>query len=117
MVLLVEDSAEIRTGLRDMLRTDGHAVIEATTASEARALVAELPEITAILSDIVLEGDETGLDLVHSLSDISCPVVFMTSLPLSDPRHDAARAVAPVLRKPISPEQLRACLMRKDDTT
>ncbi|MEI4195630.1 hybrid sensor histidine kinase/response regulator [Roseovarius sp. E0-M6] len=115
LILLLEDNAEIRIALRDMLRDEGHAVIEASSVAEARALQAELPQISALVSDIVLEGEETGLDLVRGMGDSGCPVVMMTSLPNDDPRHVAARKIAPVLRKPVTVEQLRALLGRKDD--
>ena len=62
LVLLVEDSPDLRGTIRDMLRADGHSVVEAASATEALALFRELPEISAILSDISLDGGETGLD-------------------------------------------------------
>jgi len=65
LVLLVEDSPDLRSALRDMLRGAGHSVIEATSVDEATTLIADLPEISAVLSDIVLEGNRTGLDLAN----------------------------------------------------
>ena len=109
-VLLVEDSADLRESIRAMLRADGHQVIEATSATEAQALLNGLPEITAILSDITLEGEATGLDLIDALPARHPPAVLMTSLPPSDPLHVAALARAPVLRKPFQPGALRAAL-------
>lgn len=109
-VLLVEDSADLRESIRAMLRADGHQVIEATSATEAQALLNGLPEITAILSDITLEGEATGLDLIDALPARHPPAVLMTSLPLSDPLHAAALERAPVLRKPFQPGALRAAL-------
>lgn len=109
-VLLVEDSADLRESIRAMLRADGHQVIEATSATEAQALLNGLPEITAILSDITLEGEATGLDLIDALPARHPPAVLMTSLPPSDPLHAAALARAPVLRKPFQPGALRAAL-------
>ena len=103
LVLLVEDSADLRDTVRDMLREMGHAVIEAASVTEARALLAELPEISAILSDIVLEGTQTGIALV---ADAPCPVFLMTSLPPSDPRFSDAATTAPVLRKPFAATDL-----------
>ncbi|MRU15981.1 response regulator [Roseovarius sp. A21] len=110
MVLLVEDSPDLRDTIRDMLRNRGHTVIEASSVDEALALLNELPEISALLSDISLEGDKTGLDLIQSLPEGHCPAYLMTSLPRQDPLHDAARQVAPVLRKPFDAAQLDAFL-------
>jgi signal transduction histidine kinase len=114
LVLLVEDSPDLRSTLRDMLRSAGHSVIEATCVDEARALIADLPEISAVLSDIVLEGTGTGLDLADLPRGRDCPLVLMTSLPPDDPRSRAAAARAPVLRKPFTAGQLDAALNAGD---
>jgi len=114
LVLLVEDSPDLRSALRDMLRGAGHSVIEATSVEEATTLIAQLPEISAVLSDIVLEGDRTGLDLAEVPRGPDCPLVLMTSLPPDDPLHRAAAARVPVLRKPFTAAQLDAALTAGD---
>lgn len=110
LVLLVEDSPDLRSTLRDMLRGAGHSVIEAVSVEEAAALISELPEISAVLSDIVLEGDRTGLDLAVLPRRVDCPLVLMTSLPPDDPLHREATRLASVLRKPFTAAQLEAAL-------
>ncbi|MEQ8292444.1 MAG: PAS-domain containing protein [Roseovarius sp.] len=110
LVLLVEDSPDLRDTIREMLREAGHMVIEASSAGEALSLLAELPEISALLSDISLEGDQTGLDLLDALPEGHCPAYLMTSLPPDDPLHRAARDRAPVLRKPFAGAELEALL-------
>ncbi|WP_299846912.1 PAS-domain containing protein [uncultured Roseovarius sp.] len=110
MILLVEDSPDLRLTIRDMLRDAGHAVVEAASVAEALALLPELPEISALLSDISLEGDQTGLDLMQNLPPNHCPAFLMTSLPADDPLHISALNLAPVLRKPFTAAQLSAFL-------
>ena len=110
MVLLVEDSPDLRLTVRDMLRQTGHSVVEATSVSEALSLLHELPEISALLSDITLEGDQTGIDLVAALPADHCPAFLMTSLPPEDTLHQQALTLAPVLRKPFTAAQLTAFL-------
>jgi hypothetical protein len=110
LVLLVEDSAEVRATIRDMLTELGHAVAEAASAAEARTLLETLPEIGAVLTDLTLEGEETGLDLAESLGPGGPPVWIMTALPADDPRHRAARARWPVLAKPFSAAHLAQTL-------
>ncbi|MBW6507289.1 MAG: PAS-domain containing protein [Rhodobacteraceae bacterium] len=109
LVLLVEDSDEIRTSVREMLRGMGHTVIEAATAAEAREL-AELPGIGLLLSDINLRGAETGVSLARAIGARTppIPVLLMTSLP----EGHALRAAAPcrVLSKPVTEAALRALL-------
>ena len=113
MILLVEDSPDLRTAIRDMLRDEGHAVVEAASVTEALTLLPELPEISALLSDISLEGDQTGLDLLNELPPDHCPAFLMTSLPPDDPLHKRAQDLAPVLRKPFSAAQLSAFLSQR----
>ncbi|TNF22331.1 MAG: response regulator [Rhodobacteraceae bacterium] len=108
MVLLVEDNADLRDTIRDMLTGLGQRVVEAGSVTEAMALIAGLPEITGVLSDIQLEGDETGLDLAARAAPL--PVTLMTSLPASHALYQAAAARGPVLRKPFAAAHLAAAL-------
>ncbi len=110
MILLVEDSPDLRDTIRGILREAGHSVVEAASAAEALALLQELPEISALLSDISLEGDKTGIDLLNTLPENHCPTFLMTSLPPDDPLFCAARECAPVLRKPFTAHELYAFL-------
>ena len=111
LVLLVEDSAEIRMLVREMLVDLGHRVIEAETAEDARAL-ALLPEIGMVLSDIQLKGEETGPDLLARLRGLrpGLAMALMTSLPPSDPLRARAAREAAVLAKPFAPAELDAFL-------
>jgi CheY-like chemotaxis protein len=109
LALLVEDDDDLRAGFRDMLVELGHSVIEATSVDEACALVADLGDISVVLSDIRLEGDATGLDLMERLP-ANLPCILMTSLPASDPLYHDAIARAPVLRKPFGTGQLAALI-------
>lgn len=111
MVLLVEDSPEIRTETREMLVAMGHSVIEAAGADEAAAL-AGVEGLGLILSDIHLAGAESGLDLVRRLARPGLPAGLMTSLPREDALHRAARAEFPVLAKPFGPAALAGLVAR-----
>ncbi|MDG1739668.1 MAG: PAS-domain containing protein [Paracoccaceae bacterium] len=108
LVLLVEDNTDLRDEIRKMLTEGGYSVIESGTVKEARVLAKELPDIALILSDIQLEGDETGIDLVSDLQHLPC--YLMTSLPLNDPLHNAAHKAAPVLPKPFTQTELMGFL-------
>lgn len=105
LVLLVEDDDLIRAQVRDQLTDLGHAVIEASSLAEARALT-DLPGIGVILSDIQL-GDGLGSDLAGAV-----PLILMTSLPPGDSLRD--RAPGPVLSKPVTPARLAAALAAPD---
>jgi signal transduction histidine kinase len=106
LALLVEDNEELRAMFRDMLMDLGHSVIEATSVDEATALVADLSDITVILSDIKLHGRGTGLDLIGRMQGTGLPCILMTSLAPSDPLYQSALSLAPVLQKPFTAAQL-----------
>lgn len=115
LVLLVEDHDELRALVRDMLMDMGHSVIEAASADEAAALIADLPDITLILSDIQLAGAGTGLDLAARRAADGPALVFMTSLPTDAPLFRHAQQLAPVLRKPFTADDLNV-LIRPEGT-
>jgi len=116
LVLLVEDSTDLRAGIRAMLTDLGHTVIEATSVDEAQTLLTDLPDIALILSDISLEGTATGLDLVAALPKTAPPCILMTSLPPDHPLHARALTRAAVLRKPFSARDLAAFLTARGAT-
>jgi len=107
-VLLVEDSPEIRTSVRQMLRDLGHTVLEATSADEAENL-AGITDIDTVLTDITLDSTRTGLDLVRNLkAGARVPRLrMMTSLPATNPTRQTAAAEFPLLAKPFTIDQLR----------
>ncbi len=114
LVLLVEDRDDLRAVVRDMLMDLGHSVIEAASADEASALIADLPEIALILSDIQLMGQATGIDLARRLGPASPPILLMTSLPSDSPLFLEAQKCAPVLRKPFTTDDLIALIVPRE---
>lgn len=109
LVLLVEDSEDLRMSIRDMLIGQGHLVLEATSVHEAEELLQSVPDIAYVLSDIHLSGARTGLDLA-AVTDL--PVTLMTSLPASDPLHQRAAAREAFVQKPFSADVLRNALFQ-----
>ncbi len=112
LVLLVEDSDEIRENVREMLIGLGHQVIEATGAEEALFL-AGIDGIGLILSDINLKGGMSGDALLERLrrEGAQAPACLMTSLPPGDRRR--ADAAFPILQKPFTQGELAAFLARE----
>ncbi|KEJ90363.1 PAS-domain containing protein [Sulfitobacter donghicola] len=117
LALLVEDRDDLRAVLRDMLMEQGYSVIEAVSADEAAALLADLPDITLILSDLQLEGEATGIDLAKRLGTASPPIVLMTSLPSDAPLFLEAQQHAPVLRKPFTSDDLSMLIIPQQETS
>ncbi|MCI2399826.1 PAS-domain containing protein [Aliiroseovarius subalbicans] len=111
LVLLIEDNPDIRMSVREMLTDMGHQVIEAASAEEAEGLIG-LDGLGMVLSDIVLEGSETGPEfLARHARDLSVPAFLMTSLPSTDPRRNTASF--PVLSKPFTQAELSAFLSKE----
>ncbi len=112
LVLLVEDTDEIRENVREMLIAFGHQVIEASTAEEALFL-AGIDGIGLILSDIDLKGGLSGDALLRQLREAgsTAPACLMTSLPMDDPRR--ANAGFPVIAKPFSQGELAMFLAQE----
>lgn len=111
LVLLVEDSPDLRLQVREMLCALGHSVVEAGTADEAAA-IAGIEGLGMILSDIRLGGGLTGLDVLGRLARPGLAVGLMTSLPADDALRRAAAASFPVLAKPFGAVELDAFVAR-----
>ncbi len=75
-ILVVDDEPMVREVLSGYLERDGHRVLEAATAAEARAGFERNPDL--VLLDIMLPG-ESGLELLRSL-DGRVPVIMLTAL-------------------------------------
>lgn len=98
-VLVIDDEADIRDSLKEVLVEEGYNVVVAANGRQALDLVARLPRPCAIILDLimpVMSGIEfyTALRARPGCADI--PVVVSTS--------DPARAPSGVLimKKPIS---------------
>jgi signal transduction histidine kinase/CheY-like chemotaxis protein len=110
LVLLIEDNADIRTLVREMLVDMGHQVIEAGSAEEGLAL-AHIDGLGLVLSDISLEHRSAGLDLARKIRDTApCPVRLMTSRSVNDPIRIEAARDGPVIGKPFTATQLNVFL-------
>ncbi len=117
MVLLVEDSPDLRESIRDMLTNMGHRVVEAVSAEEGLSL-ATLPEVDFILSDISLQGEMTGDEMLDQLraAGRNTPACLMTSRPLNDPKCRRAAKRYPLLAKPVCAPEITAVLAMEPTT-
>jgi two-component system nitrogen regulation response regulator NtrX len=79
-ILVVDDEAEIRTSLEEILREEGYSVAGAATAAEAMVLIQDAP-YDVVLLDIWLP-DRDGLDVlgdIHQLAVEMRPEVVIIS--------------------------------------
>lgn len=107
LVLLVEDNPHIRETVRGYLQKMGHSVLEADSAEEAEHL-GGLPDLSFVVSDLMLQGDLTGYDLAIKLrkTGVDIPIYIITGLPTSDPIRMQTAKKFPILSKPFSFEQM-----------
>ena len=79
-ILVVDDEAEIRNSLEEILREEGYSVATAATAAEAMVLLQDAP-YDVVLLDIWLP-DRDGLDVLtemHQLAQDMRPEVVIIS--------------------------------------
>ncbi|WP_136679624.1 cache domain-containing protein [Neptunomonas sp. XY-337] len=67
LVLLVEDNPDVRKLVRQQLLDMGFDVIDAGSADEAVNLIPLLPELYAMVSDVMLPGERNGIELAQWL--------------------------------------------------
>ena len=108
-ILVAEDDAEMRRLVVEILRKDGHEVLE---AEDGRGLVAALadslsfPALDLIVSDVRMPV-HNGLEVLEQLAQGRLSVILMTAFADEETRRRAARLGAVLLDKPITVSTLR----------
>ncbi len=105
-VLVVEDDAEVRTSLGELLRTKGYNVREVSDGLTARELLTE-ELFDAVTLDLKLPGID-GDELIASLSEPP-PVIVYSAFAVFDPgnvRGKLGARITRLLRKPAAPQDL-----------
>ena len=96
-VLLVDDQEDVHAVLHLTLRDvliEGRRLLllDALSASDARAAIVAHPDIALILLDVVMESDQAGLDLVRHIRDElrnrSVQIVLITGQPGYAPQRE-----------------------------
>lgn len=109
LVLLVEDEREVRRVIRRQLQDIGCMVLESSNGAEALQLLERSPDISILLTDIVMPGNMSGLRLAESAGKIrpDLKIIFMSGYAET---LEAAQRDWPVLQKPFSVESLMDAL-------
>jgi signal transduction histidine kinase/ActR/RegA family two-component response regulator len=79
-ILVVEDEAEVARVTMEVLREIGYHAVEARDGHAALALIEQDPAIELVLSDVLMPGGMSGLELARRLRKIrpGLPVVLVT---------------------------------------
>lgn len=110
-VLLVEDDPQVAELVEAMLNDLGHAVVRAGGVDEALARLEQDASIQLVLSDVIMPGGKSGVDLAEQLaaSRPGLPVVLCSGYVGGD--QSRARAGDwPFISKPFSLETLAQAL-------
>jgi len=112
-VLLVEDDASVRELTAQSLEDLGFRVLTAPTADHALDLLRGGTKADVVLSDIVMPGTRSGVDLVRTLKVLkpTLPVVLASGHPV---RIEEAPDV-PLVAKPYDTDQVAAQLAEAMD--
>ncbi|MFL9823802.1 ATP-binding protein [Rhodoplanes sp. SY1] len=117
-VMVVEDNRSVADVCGAYLEQLGYDVRVAASPRDALAVLRGEHSVDLVLSDILMPGGMSGVDLARELRarDPELPVVLMTGF--SDRAGEVARDGFPVLRKPFDVDQLErelaAALARRD---
>lgn len=114
-VLVIEDDADTRANLQDILELDNHEVLTAASAAEALACK-NLHTISVIVLDRRLP-DSTAEDLIPQLKSVAenADVIVVTGhADVESAILALRRGAADYIVKPINPDVLRASLLRSE---
>ena len=119
-VLLVEDDADLRMLLAEVLERDGCEVIQAPDGTEALAVLAEphpaeaeTRPIDLIISDVHLPGC-TGLQILQGVreQDRTTPIILITGFGNQEVRQRARQfGVTAFFDKPFEADDLRTAVL------
>ncbi|MCE1181531.1 MAG: PAS-domain containing protein [Rhodocyclales bacterium] len=109
LVLLVEDNPDVRQVVRQQLLDLGYPVIEAESGEQAMAMIGQIPDITLVVSDIIMPGGMNGRELVTAIHQErpGMRIVLMSGY------HDEGGNVGenlPILAKPFTRQDLARAL-------
>ena len=106
-VLLVEDDLAVGDMVEAMLVDLGHAVVRAERPAEATDILRRSLPFDLMLTDLVMPGGKSGIDLAHEAVELrpGLPIILSSGY-TGETLNAAVRAPWPLLPKPYSAEAL-----------
>jgi DNA-binding NtrC family response regulator len=111
-ILFVEDDAEVAGVTAELLEDIGYRPVEARDGDSALAALERDPKIALVLSDIVMPGRMSGLELARILSKLRPELPFLLATGYSQYVSPAAGEGFVLVEKPYRRDVLGA-LIRK----
>jgi two-component system, sensor histidine kinase len=113
-IYVVDDEAPVRQGMRSLLESWGHEVVDAETGAEILAQSLRLRDAPdLVICDYRLRGEESGVDVIDTLRahyGRELPALLVTGDTAPDRLIDARRAGFVLLHKPVPAGKLRAAI-------
>jgi signal transduction histidine kinase/CheY-like chemotaxis protein len=100
LVLLVDDNEDVREASAQLLASTGCLVRQADSASEAFTLLKEGLSPDLLITDIVMPGGQTGVDLARRARTLQPELRIVLVTGYSDAAASAQAQGFPVIRKP-----------------
>ena len=111
LVLVLEDEADVRQTLCEQLHLLGYLTLEAANGEQAMHLLAASSEIDILISDLMLPGGLSGVDVVnHALKHYPQLAILLISGQDLRPAHNPALPEVALLRKPFTRGELAQAL-------
>lgn len=117
VILLVEDNADVRHVTRARLEELGYAVIEAVNGPAAVEVLQSGVAVGAVLSDVVMPGGMSGLDVAEWVRRMrpGLDVMLMSGYPAEVVGRERPDAPSYILRKPFDRHELARALRQMLD--
>ncbi|MCQ7058921.1 ATP-binding protein [Escherichia coli] len=111
LVLVLEDEVDVRQTLCEQLHLLGYLTLEASNGEQAMHMLASSSEIDIFISDLMLPGGLSGVDVVnHALKHYPQLTILLISGQDLRPAHNPALPDVALLRKPFTRVQLAQAL-------
>lgn len=111
LVLVLEDEDDVRQTLCEQLHLLGYLTLEAANGEQAMNMLAASSEIDILISDLMLPGGLSGVDVVnHALAHYPQLSILLISGQDLRPAHNPALPDVALLRKPFTRGELAQAL-------
>jgi two-component system, sensor histidine kinase len=109
-ILVIDDEAEIRDAMRQLLSNWGCNAVCVDSVSEAKAIIRSGLKPDLVIADYRLRESQTGVEAIRAVIDImqaKIPGILITGDTAPERLQEAARSGFKLLHKPVNPGQLR----------
>ncbi|QMN55878.1 response regulator [Citrobacter freundii] len=117
LVLVLEDEDDVRQTLCEQLHLLGYLTLEAANGEQAMHLLAASSEIDILISDLMLPGGLSGVDVVnHAQAHYPQLSILLISGQDLRPAHNPALPDVALLRKPFTRGELAQALRKSEQS-